>query len=68
MKIDLSVYLVTDSTGPILKGRDLCAVVEEAVKGGVTLSPLILYSIDAWQCRCNGCPISGQKERHGRAD
>ncbi|RDW93810.1 bifunctional hydroxyethylthiazole kinase/thiamine-phosphate diphosphorylase [Aspergillus mulundensis] len=37
MKLDLSVYLVTDSTDPILKGRDLCAVVEEAVKGGVTV-------------------------------
>ncbi|KAL4740619.1 hypothetical protein BDV11DRAFT_204119 [Aspergillus similis] len=37
MKLDLSVYLVTDSTPPILKGRDLCAVVEEAVKGGVTV-------------------------------
>ncbi|KAL4911004.1 hypothetical protein BDW74DRAFT_164683 [Aspergillus multicolor] len=37
MKLDLSVYLVTDSTDPILKGRDLCAVVEKAVKGGVTV-------------------------------
>ncbi|KAL4869486.1 hypothetical protein BDV12DRAFT_185176 [Aspergillus spectabilis] len=37
MKLDLSLYLVTDSTHPILKGRDLCAVVEEAVKGGVTV-------------------------------
>ncbi|KAL5334500.1 hypothetical protein BJX70DRAFT_391410 [Aspergillus crustosus] len=36
-KLDLSLYLVTDSTPPILKGRDLCAVVEEAVKGGVTV-------------------------------
>ena len=34
MTLDLSVYLVTDSTPAILKGRDLCAVVEEAVKGG----------------------------------
>ncbi|BCS02594.1 bifunctional hydroxyethylthiazole kinase/thiamine-phosphate diphosphorylase [Aspergillus luchuensis] len=37
MTLDLSVYLVTDSTPAILKGRDLCAVVEEAVKGGVTI-------------------------------
>ncbi|KKK21766.1 hypothetical protein P175DRAFT_0493045 [Aspergillus ochraceoroseus IBT 24754] len=37
MKFDLSVYLVTDSTPPILKGRDLCTVVEEALKGGVTI-------------------------------
>ncbi|KAG2411524.1 thiamine-phosphate pyrophosphorylase [Aspergillus terreus] len=37
MKLNLSCYLVTDSTPPILKGRDLCAVVEEALKGGVTV-------------------------------
>ncbi|ODM21147.1 hypothetical protein SI65_04200 [Aspergillus cristatus] len=35
--LDLSVYLVTDSTPAILKGRDICAVVEEALKGGVTI-------------------------------
>lgn len=34
MAVDLSVYLVTDSTPAILKGRDLCWVVEEALKGG----------------------------------
>jgi hypothetical protein len=33
-KIDLSVYLVTDSTQGILRGRDLCVVVEDALKGG----------------------------------
>ncbi|KAF7162651.1 hypothetical protein CNMCM5623_007876 [Aspergillus felis] len=37
MPLDLSVYLVTDSTPAILKGRDLCTVVEEALKGGVTI-------------------------------
>ena len=37
-KIDLSLYLVTDSS--FLAGRDLCLVVEEAVKGGVTLVQL----------------------------
>ncbi|PYH43135.1 bifunctional hydroxyethylthiazole kinase/thiamine-phosphate diphosphorylase [Aspergillus saccharolyticus JOP 1030-1] len=37
MALDLSVYLVTDSTPVILKGRDLCTVVEEALKGGVTI-------------------------------
>ncbi|KAJ5669052.1 hypothetical protein N7462_010122 [Penicillium macrosclerotiorum] len=37
MPLDLSLYLVTDSTPAILKGRDLCAVVEEALKGGVTV-------------------------------
>ncbi|KAJ6131284.1 hypothetical protein N7523_001744 [Penicillium sp. IBT 18751x] len=31
--VDLSLYLVTDSTPAILKGRDLCTVVEEALKG-----------------------------------
>ena len=34
MPLDLSLYLVTDSTEAILKGRDLCTVVEEALKGG----------------------------------
>ncbi|KAI2788064.1 putative thiamine biosynthetic bifunctional enzyme [Penicillium oxalicum] len=37
MPLDLSLYLVTDSTPAILKGRDLCTVVEEAIKGGVTI-------------------------------
>ncbi|KAJ5485636.1 thiamine biosynthetic bifunctional enzyme [Penicillium diatomitis] len=37
MSFDLSLYLVTDSTPAILKGRDLCTVVEEAIKGGVTI-------------------------------
>ncbi|PWY80495.1 TMP-TENI-domain-containing protein [Aspergillus heteromorphus CBS 117.55] len=37
MKLNLSVYLVTDSTPAILKGRDLCAIVEQALKGGVTI-------------------------------
>ncbi|PLB41783.1 bifunctional hydroxyethylthiazole kinase/thiamine-phosphate diphosphorylase [Aspergillus candidus] len=36
MTMDLSLYLVTDSTPAILKGRDICQVVEEALKGGVT--------------------------------
>lgn len=35
--VDLSVYLVTDSTPAILRGRDICDVVEEALKGGVTI-------------------------------
>ncbi|KAJ5737155.1 uncharacterized protein N7483_002280 [Penicillium malachiteum] len=37
MPVDLSLYLVTDSTPAILKGRDLCTVVDEALKGGVTV-------------------------------
>ncbi|KAJ5386869.1 hypothetical protein N7509_009410 [Penicillium cosmopolitanum] len=37
MAVDLSLYLVTDSTPAILKGRDICTVVEEALKGGVTV-------------------------------
>ncbi|KAE8352247.1 Hydroxyethylthiazole kinase family-domain-containing protein [Aspergillus coremiiformis] len=37
MSLNLSLYLVTDSTPAILKGRDLCTVVEEALKGGVTV-------------------------------
>lgn len=31
---DLSLYLVTDSTPAILKDRDICDVVEQALKGG----------------------------------
>jgi thiamine-phosphate diphosphorylase/hydroxyethylthiazole kinase len=34
MTVDLSLYLVTDSTPAILKGRDLCTVVESALQGG----------------------------------
>lgn len=34
MPVNLSLYLVTDSTPAILKGRDLFWVVEEALKGG----------------------------------
>ncbi|KAJ5207374.1 thiamine phosphate synthase superfamily [Penicillium cf. griseofulvum] len=37
MPVDLSLYLVTDSTPAILKGRDLCTVVESALQGGVTV-------------------------------
>ncbi|KAJ9639333.1 thiamine biosynthetic bifunctional enzyme [Coniosporium tulheliwenetii] len=40
MKVDYSLYLVTDNTKPILGDRDLCWVVEEAVKGGVTVVQL----------------------------
>jgi thiamine-phosphate diphosphorylase/hydroxyethylthiazole kinase len=35
--VDYGVYLVTDSTPDILGDRDLCWVVEEALKGGVTV-------------------------------
>ncbi|KAG5297853.1 thiamine-phosphate pyrophosphorylase [Histoplasma ohiense] len=35
--MDLSVYLVTDSTPAILRGRDLCEVVQNAIQGGVTV-------------------------------
>lgn len=48
MTLDLSVYLVTDSTPAILKGRDLCAVVEEAVKGGELFFSRIFLTIDDW--------------------
>jgi thiamine-phosphate diphosphorylase/hydroxyethylthiazole kinase len=40
MPLNLSLYLVTDSTPAILKGRDLCTVVEEALKGGQSLALL----------------------------
>lgn len=38
MKCDYRLYLVTDRD--ILKGRDLCEAVEEALRGGVTLVQL----------------------------
>ncbi|EFQ99187.1 hydroxyethylthiazole kinase [Nannizzia gypsea CBS 118893] len=37
MPVNLSLYLVTDSTPKILGERDLCSVVEQAVQGGVTI-------------------------------
>ena len=37
MLLDLSLYLVTDSTSSILGDADLLHIVDEAVKGGVTI-------------------------------
>lgn len=34
--VDYSLYLVTDSTAAILGDKDICHVVEAALKGGVT--------------------------------
>ncbi|KAI2472058.1 TMP-TENI-domain-containing protein [Annulohypoxylon bovei var. microspora] len=36
-EVDYSLYLVTDSSPAYLRGRDLCEVVEEALKGHVTI-------------------------------
>ncbi|KAF2144195.1 uncharacterized protein K452DRAFT_267411 [Aplosporella prunicola CBS 121167] len=38
--VDYSLYLVTDNTPAILKGRDLVSVVKDAVEGGVTIVQL----------------------------
>ena len=35
--VNYSLYLVTDSTSEILGGRDLCSVVDSALKGGVSI-------------------------------
>jgi thiamine-phosphate diphosphorylase / hydroxyethylthiazole kinase len=35
--VDYSLYLVTDSTAAILSNKDLVAVVEAALEGGVTV-------------------------------
>lgn len=35
--VDYSLYLVTDSRPEILRGRDICDVVEAAIMGGVTI-------------------------------
>lgn len=37
MAVDYSLYLVTDSTAAVLGRKDLAAVVEGAVEGGVTI-------------------------------
>ncbi|KAK5135540.1 hypothetical protein LTR08_005175 [Meristemomyces frigidus] len=37
LAVDYSLYLVTDSTPPILGGKDLVAVVKAAVEGGATI-------------------------------
>jgi thiamine-phosphate diphosphorylase / hydroxyethylthiazole kinase len=37
MAVNYSVYLVTDSTSAILGDRDIVAVVEAALRGGVTI-------------------------------
>lgn len=36
-RVDYQLYLVTDSTPEILGDRDICQVIEEALKGGVTI-------------------------------
>lgn len=36
-KVDYTLYLVTDSTPAILGDKDIVAVVEAALKGGVTI-------------------------------
>ncbi|KAF2085220.1 Hydroxyethylthiazole kinase [Saccharata proteae CBS 121410] len=40
MKVNYSLYLVTDNTDAILRGRDLVQIVKEAVEGGVTIVQL----------------------------
>lgn len=35
--VDYSLYLVTDSTPAILGDNDLCEVVDQAIRGGVTI-------------------------------
>lgn len=38
MKVDYSLYLVTDSTPAILADKDLVSVVKQAVEGGTMAS------------------------------
>ena len=38
IKVDYSLYLVTDSTKEILGDKNLLTVVEEAIKGGLLLT------------------------------
>lgn len=63
MSVDLSLYLVTDSTPAILKGRDLCAVVESALEGGKSCPGCFVYSLinsTNPQSRRDGGAISGE--------
>jgi hypothetical protein len=36
-EVDFSLYLVTDSTSPVIGDGDLCDIVRRALKGGVTI-------------------------------
>jgi thiamine monophosphate synthase len=60
MPVDLSLYLVTDSTPAILKGRDLCEVVESALQGGKWCPGLVNYSTNPR--RRNGGAIPGENQ------
>lgn len=59
MTIDLSLYLVTDSTAAVLGDRDLLAIVEEALKGGEYFaSPTVpTQSQLSDSSRCHDCPV-----------
>jgi thiamine monophosphate synthase len=45
MEADYSLYLVTDSKASILGNKDLVAVVEAALAGGVTVSNIETKSV-----------------------
>jgi thiamine-phosphate diphosphorylase / hydroxyethylthiazole kinase len=45
MSIDYSLYLVTDSTEALLRGRNLVDVVQAAIKGGNTDIPFVANSV-----------------------
>lgn len=56
MPVNLSLYLVTDSTPKILGDRDLCSVVEQAVQGGMCVSRVLevfLLKLKYWYISCN---------------
>lgn len=44
-QVDYSLYLVTDSTEPILGSRDLSEVVEQALQGGRLHFPIFTPNI-----------------------
>jgi Tfp pilus assembly protein PilV len=60
MPVDLSLYLVTDATPAILKGRDLCEVVESALKGGQSCPKMSVNHSTNSPARRDGGAISGQ--------
>lgn len=45
-EVDYSLYLVTDNTPAILRGRDLVTVVRAAVEGGTSAALVSLFFIE----------------------
>ena len=63
MTPDYTLYLVTDSTAPILKGRNLCKIVKDAIDGGQLLDRFATLDIVLkLATRCYYRAIPGQNK------